>query len=93
LRVRWTTPAADDLEASQTHYLEKNPEAAREMAERVVAAKKLLLSQPELGRPGLRPATREWVVRDTPYILVYRVREDLVEILHVWHGAQNWRKD
>lgn len=62
------------------------------MAERVVAATKLLRDQPQLGRPGLRPTTREWVIRDTPYILVYRVREDLVEILHVWHGAQNWRK-
>lgn len=93
MRVRWTTPAADDLEASQTHYLEKNPEAARKMAERVVASTKLLLNQPQLGRPGLRPTTREWVVRDTPYILVYRIHEDLVEILHVWHGAQNWRKD
>lgn len=92
MRVRWTTPAADDLEASQTHYLEKNPEAAREMAERVAEATELLQDQPHLGRQGLRASTREWVVRDTPYILVYRVGEDVIEIVHVWHGAQNWRE-
>lgn len=92
MRVRRTTPAADDLESSQAHYLEKNPETAREMAERVVEVTELLRDQPRLGRRGLRASTREWVVGDTPYILVYRIREDVVEIVHVWHGAQNWRE-
>jgi len=70
--VRWTTPAADEFEASQTYYLEKNPEAARAMARRVMDATELLRDQPHLGRPGLHSGTHEWVVGDTPYILVYR---------------------
>jgi plasmid stabilization system protein ParE len=26
-----------------------------------------------------------------PYLAVYRVREDVVEILRVLHGAQEWK--
>lgn len=92
MRVRWTTPAADDLEASQTCYLEKNPEAARAMAKRVIEATRLLTDQPHLGRPGPHAGTREWVVRDTPYILVYRLSDEIIEIVQVWHGAQDWQK-
>ena len=66
-------------------------EAAREMAERVIEATELLQEQPYLGRPGLRRGTREWVVRRTPYILVYRISEEVIDIVHVWHGAQNWQ--
>ncbi|MFU8831923.1 MAG: type II toxin-antitoxin system RelE/ParE family toxin [Wenzhouxiangella sp.] len=90
LRVRWTTPAADDLEVTQSHYLEQNPEAARAMADRVFEAIEMLKEQPLLGRPGLQGETREWVVRHTPYVLVYRVGPEAIEIVHVWHGARNW---
>ena len=43
-----------------------------------------------MGRPGLREGTREWVVAQTPYVLVYRHNDHAVEILHVWHTAQDW---
>jgi plasmid stabilization system protein ParE len=41
----------------------------------------------------LRAGTREWVVSRTPYVLVYRTTADAVEILHVWHAAQDWTRD
>jgi plasmid stabilization system protein ParE len=44
---------------------------------------------PGLGRPGGRQGTRELVC--PPYIIVYRVKEDVAEILYIWHGAQDWR--
>lgn len=55
--------------------------------------KAIVTDQPQLGRPGLRPTARACMVPDTPWIPAYRLREDLVEILHVWYGAQNRRKD
>jgi plasmid stabilization system protein ParE len=33
--------------------------------------------------------TRELVC--PPYVVVYRSTEEIVEILHIWHGAQDWR--
>jgi plasmid stabilization system protein ParE len=32
---------------------------------------------------------RELVFSPLPYIAIYRVRESIIEILHVWHGAQS----
>jgi hypothetical protein len=35
------------------------------------------------------PGTRELPFSLLPYIAVYRVIGDIVEILHIWHGAQD----
>lgn len=43
---------------------------------------------PEVGRPGRVPGTRELVLVNYPYILPYRVRNDVVEILRVFHTSQ-----
>ncbi|MGH8030885.1 MAG: type II toxin-antitoxin system RelE/ParE family toxin [Luteimonas sp.] len=67
-----------------------NPIAARMLARRIVDAARRLRSHPQIGRPGMRAETREWVVARTPYVLVYRTTSQAVEILHVWHGAQDW---
>lgn len=95
LRLEWATPAADALEAAQTYYHDLNPMAARLLARRIIEAAMRLQQQPQIGRPGLRKGTREWVVARTPYVLVYRHTTQAVEILQVWHAAQDWmqRKD
>ena len=90
LRLEWTTPAADELEAAQTYYHDLNPIAARTLARRIVAAARGLRERPQIGRSGLREGTREWVVSRTPYVLVYRETAQTVEILHVWNAAQDW---
>jgi len=90
LRLEWTTPAADELEAAQTYYHDLNPMAARLLARRIIEAAIRLREQPQIGRPGLREGTREWVVLRTPYVLVYREAAQALEILHVWHAAQDW---
>jgi toxin ParE1/3/4 len=45
---------------------------------------------PGLGRPGRVEGTRELVVANTPYLVSYRVRNNVVEILRVFHGARKW---
>jgi plasmid stabilization system protein ParE len=30
------------------------------------------------------------VISALPWIVVYRVRDDTVEIVRIYHGAQNW---
>jgi plasmid stabilization system protein ParE len=44
---------------------------------------------PGLGRPGEVKGTRELI--SPPYVVVYRSTEEIVEILYIWHGAQDWR--
>lgn len=90
MRVDWSTPAADEFEAAQTYFLSVNPIAASRLAQRVDAAVRLLRERPDAGRIGLREGSREWVVQRSPYLLVYRVTDTAVQILHVWCAGQDW---
>ena len=60
------------------------------MAGRVREAVEYLLDHPNLGRGGRLRATRELVVTGTPFIVIYRVRLDTVQILRVLHHARKW---
>jgi toxin ParE1/3/4 len=48
-----------------------------------------LRSTPFRGRPGREEGTRELVLSRLPYIVVYRVKDNDVEILHIYHDAQH----
>ncbi len=49
-----------------------------------------LEAYPKMARLGRAPNTRELVVTGTPYIVVYRVRDEIVEVLYVLHGSRKW---
>ena len=49
-----------------------------------------LSETPHIGRLGVEPDTRHWVVQRTPYLIVYRVQDETLEILRVWHGRSDW---
>ena len=57
---------------------------------RILATKRRIVQAPYSGRIGRVDGTREAVVPRTAYILVYRVSEQAIEILGIWHGARLW---
>jgi toxin ParE1/3/4 len=89
MRIRWTPRAVNQLASSVKHIEENNPDAASAVARNIIDCIDQLATFPALGRPGHVEGTRELVV--PPFVIVYRVREETVQILHVWHGAQDWR--
>ena len=88
-RIRWTTEAANQLEVFVSRILEDNPETARALAQTILDRIAQLETFPGLGRIGEMPGTRELV--SPPYVIVYRIKDDVAEILHIWHSAQDWR--
>lgn len=89
-RVRWTTDAANQLEGIVKHIQDDNPAAARKVAKALLDSIANLETFPNLGRPGEDvEGTRELVC--PPYVIVYRLKHDVAEILYIWHGAQDWR--
>lgn len=60
------------------------------MADRIWQASQRLTEAPHIGRPGLEPGTRHWIVQRTPYLIVYRATDERIEILRVWHGRRDW---
>ena len=47
-----------------------------------------LEAMPHRGRGGRIAGTRELVF--APYVIVYRVEAEIVEILRIYHNAQDW---
>ena len=47
-----------------------------------------LKTAPNRGRPGHRSGTRELTLAPLPYVVVYSVNAEAVEILRIYHGAQ-----
>jgi toxin ParE1/3/4 len=91
MNVLWSPEAIEDLAALRAYISENNPAAAQRMAQRIVQlVQEVLTDNPEIGRPGRVPGTRELVVARTPYIVPYRVRNGRLEILRVYHGARRW---
>jgi len=54
------------------------------------ASIKDLTTFPHRGRPGREGGTRELVLTPLPISAVYSLQSDVVQILHIWHGAQDW---
>ncbi len=90
MKVIWSRRAVRHLVALRQYIAKDNPAAARDVAERILAAVELLRDHPHLGRSGRILGTREIVIPDTPFVIPYRVREGSIELIAVFHGRQKW---
>jgi toxin ParE1/3/4 len=90
MRLRWTPQARADLAEIVEYIARDDPATAERVYVRIFEAAALLLDQPGLGRPGRVDGTRELVVPRTPFIVPYRVRGDVVDILAVIRSSRQW---
>jgi toxin ParE1/3/4 len=91
MRVDWTADALADFEHIST-WIEKERTLAlaNRMCRRIYDAVQALRRQPSLGRSGRVAGTRELVVTGTPWTAVYRINSDVIQLLRILHGAQDW---
>ncbi len=92
MNIHWLKCTDLDLEEAFEYLSSKNPRAAWELLRRVrQRGDHDLHDNPELGRAGRVKGTRELVVTQTKYILVYRITsKDVIQILRVLHSSQGW---
>jgi toxin ParE1/3/4 len=91
MRIRWTVPAADDLENIKNYLQRHYPHFAEPTVRTIYQRIRALKTAPHLGRPGHRSGTREFPLTPLPYVVVYSVTPEVVEVLHIHHGSQDWR--
>ena len=77
------------MEHIRDTIIPENPAAAEKVQQSITKSIELLKFFPYLGRPGDLKGTREKTVKSLPYIIVYRVHDDELIILRIFHGAQN----
>jgi len=91
MHIRWTDSAVRDF-TSICDYIEKRAGAAtaRRVALSIHHRVDLLAEFPAYGRIGRKADTRELVFSGLPWLAIYRVHENAVEIVRILHGAQQW---
>jgi addiction module RelE/StbE family toxin len=90
MRIRWTPAAVADMKSIsdylKDHYPHYRQPTMRKLYEKIRALK----NSPYLGRPGRIEGTREILFMPMPYIAVYRIRSQNIEVWRIYHTAQDW---
>lgn len=88
MRVRITDPAKADLSDIRLYLQSQSPATARKVGRKLLDVCLNLSAYPDRYRLGREPGTRE-AVAVRPYVIVYRITDVEVQILRVWHAAQD----
>ena len=90
MTLLWTARALADVAAVLAQIAAEDPDAAGRFNDRLLElVETTLTSQPQMGRPGRVSGTRELIVHPR-YILAYRVRGEMIELLAFRHSARLW---
>lgn len=86
MEIKWLRKAIANLEAEFRYIAEEHPQAAERFVNEVWWLTQLLKEQPAMGREGRVPETRELILHNYPYIIPYRVRNNTIQVLRVFHS-------
>lgn len=88
-RLYWTTAATADLQHISDYLKVRHPHYRQPTLRKLYDTIRSLRQSPYRGRPGSEPDTREVLFPPLPYVAVYRVKGEAIEVLRIYHGAQD----
>lgn len=86
----WTRHALQDLRHLHDYIAQDNTEAANRMVLRIRESVERLRRHPHMGVAGRVEGTRELVIAGSPYLVVYVLAGQEMQIVAVIHGAMRW---
>ncbi len=87
--VRFSPAAKGDIQSIYDYIANADGAAAARVVAAIESATDRLALFPLMGRVGSVASTRELVVPRLPYIVVYRIADDELQIIAVFHAAQD----
>ena len=87
--VRWSQTALNDLDEIYDYIDFRNPQVALRVKLSIVETGLLLGEFPELGVVVVETNMRRRVIGGLPYILIYRIVGNTIQIVSVVHGKRN----
>jgi toxin ParE1/3/4 len=90
MEIRWSPEAAADFAGIIEYVRTQKLSAADRIAHTVYDTVTSLESFSRRGRPGRIEGTRELVLAPLPFVVVYRITQNVVEVVRVLHGSQRW---
>ncbi|MBC7963294.1 MAG: type II toxin-antitoxin system RelE/ParE family toxin [Steroidobacteraceae bacterium] len=88
--IEWLPAAERDFNTIVDFIADDNPVAAIEQGDEIEQQIAGLIEHRQRGRAGRVKGTRELVIVRTPFIAAYRIKRDKIQILRIFHGAQQW---
>ena len=90
MRGVWSSEVLADVDVATCYGAAQWPSKALELADVLIDAVAPLERYPRMGREGHLEGTRELVLHDYPFIIVYIVQDETVTILHLNHQKMRW---
>lgn len=90
LLIDWTPLAIAQLQSIYEYIAQDSATGAERVLEQIFAGAERLESYLNMGRPGRVEGTRELVIAGTPFVIPYRIRQNHVEVLAVFHASRKW---
>jgi toxin ParE1/3/4 len=91
MRIRYKVRALRDIERIHGYIAEYDTVAAKRVVRRIELVISRLSFLPLSGRPGIVAGTRIVVIPGLPYVAIYRVGDEVVDIIAVLHTARRRR--
>lgn len=85
----WSPASRDDLKGIDEYMMERDPVVALEILRAIRSTAIRLLEYPRIGR-AIEEPYRVLGARGTPYLVIYRLRDGVIEIVRVRHARENW---
>jgi toxin ParE1/3/4 len=89
--LKWLPIAIQNKNQQLDYIAQRDPLAAISQGDKIEQQVDALIGIPPIsGRPGRKPGTRELVISQTPFVVVFRVKQQTIEILRLLHSSQQW---
>jgi plasmid stabilization system protein ParE len=93
-RLKFTAQAIDDMAAIDAWRIEHHSRATADRVHQAIMKSAVTLEQFPDSAPAspFNSSHRHKIVSRYPYVIVYAVTQEAVEILHIWDQSQNYLK-
>jgi toxin ParE1/3/4 len=90
VKIVWLIEAENHRDAAIEYIALDSLSAALNQLDEIATQTSRLAEHPMLGRSGRVNGTRELVINRTPFLVIYRIHTETVQILEFLHGSQKW---
>ena len=88
MQVVWLKSALNNLDEIAKYISQESSQAAQQVVDLIIEQVNQLTAQPALGRSGRVVGARELVVSNTHYLVPYRIKNNKVQVLRVFHTSR-----
>jgi toxin ParE1/3/4 len=88
MKLVWSRGFRDQLRREYEFIYERNPTAAESVVDRIYKASRRLGDFAQSGRSWRVPGTWELAIPGLPYMVIYRIKDESVEVLALFHTSR-----